>query len=187
MLENLEKMLPASPKKIKELKKEWRRLLMPELKALARDVSPFRKSKAKPLFGANLDKRNPDNISIFGMHPNVAEDPQYYSELPKEGFFEGRPTVAPIGGIGQKKAYGSTFRTIRKHQEHLKTLGRPLYGDHAKSMTDFFMHNGRVYGIYDEENFFPVYSIRSLAELVKDDPELESVIESTFLEALKRI
>lgn len=170
-----------SVKARKKIMTLWTRLFAAQLKQTAKDLNPFLKSKAKPLFKVKKDKKKKGQVNIFGLHPNVAEDPNY-TNLPKEGFYFGRMRLrVPINPRIKK------FRTVFKTQEHKATLGKKVAsGD--KTLTAFFNYNKRIYGFYDYERglYMPAYSTRSIPQIVAEYPQLENIMRESFKEAFEQ-
>lgn len=160
--------------------RDWKRIVTPKLREIAKDINPFRgKTKPKVLFGTAPDKRS-NAVSIWGVHPNVADDPRY--SIPPEGF----RAVAPFRvNIGKDTP---VWRTFRHAQVHTRDLGMRVYNTTAMDWA--FTYKKRVYGIVadwtDKARFgdvVPLYSQRSLPELVADYHGLEDVIKEAFEEA----
>ena len=158
--------------------KRWRRIVTPELRALSRQIDPFRggaKPKQKIVFGAEPDRRDKKAVSIWGVHPNIAADPRY--NTPPEGFRKVEPF--PV-----KTSRG--WITVDRAQSHWKKSHfiRPYWNG-----TNFQWHftiRGMVYGIASGR-VIPVYSTRSIPEMVMDYPELEEIIRRTFGQAVKEV
>ena len=175
LTEQLEALIPS---KRAAIIKRWRRIVTPELRALSRQIDPFG-GKAKPkqriVFGAEPDRRNKKAISIWGVHPNIAADPLY--NAPPEGFraVEPFPLKTSRGWI-----------TVDRAQTHWKKnhFVRPYWNS-----TDFQWHftiRGMVYGIASGR-VIPVYSTRSIPEMVMDYPGLEEIIRRTFGQAVEEV
>lgn len=161
--------------------RDWRRIVMPKLKEISKDINPFKgQAKPKVLFGTAPDKRS-SAVSIWGVHPNVADDPRY--STPPEGFRAVKPFRVDIGS---ERPVWKTFRHAQTHW-NMSQIGE-VYN--TTSMDWAFTYKKRVYGIVsdwtDKSRFgdvVPIYSQRSLPELVMDYPELETVIKEAFEEA----
>ena len=158
--------------------KRWRRIVTPELRALSRQIDPFA-GKAKPkqriVFGAEPDRRNKEAVSIWGVHPNIAADPQY--NTPPEGFRKVEPF--PV-----KTSRG--WITVDRAQAHWKKnhFIRPYWNS-----TNFQWHftiRGMVYGIASGR-VMPVYSTRSIPDMIMDYPGLEEIIRRTFGQAVNEV
>ncbi len=160
--------------------REWVKVFTVSVKDVVREINPFKRGKTKPLYKVKQDRRIKNQVDIFGLRPNVYEDP-HYTNIPKEGFYygEGRNRVP----INKAK---TEFRFIRKEQEHLQTLGKKIYGT---QLEDYFTIRKRVYGFSDVKlgTYRPAYSTRSIPQLVSQYPELECVMRQSFETAYKRI
>lgn len=158
--------------------KRWRRIVTPALRALSRQIDPFRgtaKPKQKIVFGAEPDRRDKKAVSIWGVHPNIAADPLY--NTPPEGFrsVEPFPLKTSRGWI-----------TVEKAQTHWKKnhFIRPYWNS-----TNFQWHftiRGMVYGIASGR-VMPVYSTRSIPDMIMDYPGLEEIIRRTFGQAVEDV
>ena len=179
MFDDLTKQLEAlSLRKRGDIIKRWRRIITPELRALSRQIDPFAgkaKPKQKIVFGAEPDRRNKKAVSIWGVHPNISADPQY--NTPPEGFrtVEPFPVETPHGWI-----------TISRAQTHWKKSHfiRPYW-----NRTNFQWHftiRGMVYGIASGR-VMPVYSTRSIPDMIMDYPGLEEIIRRTFGQAVEDV
>ena len=160
--------------------REWVKVFTVDMKDLAREINPFKRSKAKPLYKVKVDKKRKNTVDIFGLHPNVYEDPMY-TKIPKEGFVYGKGrNHIPVDKAKTK------FRFVKKEQEHLFKIGKKIYG---YQMEDYFTIRKRTYGFTDVEKglYHPAYSIRSIPMMVADYPELEDVMRQSFETAYKRI
>lgn len=163
--------------------RDWRRIVMPKLRELSKDINPFKgKTKPKVLFGAAPDKRS-NAVSIWGVHPNAADDPRY--SIPPEGFRAVEPFRVNIG------SERPVWRTFRHAQVHTEDLGGKVYN--TTPMDWAFTYKKRVYGIVAEMtrrakfgDVVPIYSTRSLPELVMEHPELETIIKDAFEEAYQK-
>ena len=158
--------------------KRWRRIVTPELRALSRQIDPFRgkaKPKQKIVFGAEPDRREKSAVSIWGVHPNIAADPRY--NTPPEGFrsVEPFPIKTPRGWV-----------TVEKAQTHWKKnhFIRPYWN--STSFQWHFTIRGMVYGIASGR-VMPVYSTRSIPDMIMDYPGLEEIIRRTFGQAVKEV
>ena len=185
MLEEIGQLLGRYNAKTRaKIVRDWRRIVTPKLRDLAKDISPFSgKTKPKALFGAAPDKVHSKYgaVSIWGVHPNVADDPRY--SIPPEGF---RAVVPFRVNIGSDRPI---WRTFRHAQTHWRT--NKLGTIYNRTGFDWvFTYKKRVYGIvadWTEKAKFgdvvPIYSSRSLPELVIEYPELETIIKDAFEEA----
>ena len=181
MFEDLEARLQAISKKQRVLViREWRRLMQPSITQAAKAINPFLKGVSKPIFRAKPDRYNDKAISIWGTHPNVADDPAVYPRIPREGWHETDPYTAKFIGT-------EIYRTMRKGQEHFDNDSD--FGSQEfitpEACDDYFTFNHRVYGQYDDYSgrAIPVYSKRALPDLVMEMPELEDIIIDCFEEA----
>lgn len=164
----------------KKILREWVKVFTVSVKDVVREINPFKRGKTKPLYKVKQDRRYKNQVDIFGLRPNVYEDPQYTS-IPKEGFFYGRGR----NHIPVNKAK-TEFRFIKKTQEHLSTLGKKIYGT---QLEDYFTIRKRVYGFSDVKlgTYRPAYSTRSIPQLVAEYPELEAVMRESFETAYRKI
>ena len=181
MFDDLTKQLEAlSLRKRGDIIKRWRRIITPELRALSRQIDPFAgkaKPKQKIVFGAEPDRRNKKVVSIWGVRPNIAADPQY--NTPPEGFRAVEPF--PV-----KTSRG--WATVKHAQVHWKKnhFIRPYWN--RTSFEWHFTLRGMVYGILvGTRRVIPIYSTRSIPEMVMDYPGLEEIIRRTFGQAVKEV
>ena len=170
---------PTSTKRAAIIKR-WRRIITPELRALSRQIDPF-SGKAKPkqkiVFGAEPDRREKSAVSIWGVHPNIAADPRY--NTPPEGFrsVEPFPIKTPRGWV-----------TVEKAQTHWKKnhFIRPYWN--STSFQWHFTIRGMVYGIIaGTKRVMPIYSTRSVPDMIMDYPGLEEIIRRTFGQAVEEV
>ena len=186
MFEDLTAKLEAfSTTKRAAIIKRWRRIVTPELRALGRQIDPF-KGKAKPkpksVFGAEPDRRDKQAVSIWGVHPNIAADPRY--NTPPEGFRSVKPfpVETPRGWITVKRAQAHWRKRHFVHpywnrtnfQWHF-TIGGMVYGIATGIESDGKHYAGHV---------IPIYSARSVPDMIMDYPGLEEIIRKTFEQAV---
>ena len=178
MFEDLEQRLNSIQKKQRMLViREWRRLMQPSITQAAKTINPFLKGTVKPIFRAKPDRYNDKAISIWGAHPNIADDPAVYPRIPREGWHETDPYIVHSPGT-------NIFRTMRKGQQHFKDEGGFGTEDFItpEACENYFTFNRRVYGQYDSDHSraIPVYSKRALPDLVMEMPELEDIVLDCF-------
>ena len=166
------------PSKRAAIIKRWRRIVAPELRALSRQIDPFRgtaKPKQKIVFGAEPDRRDKKAVSIWGVHPNIAADPRY--NTPPEGFRSVEPFPLKTSRGWITVSHAQTH--WRKHH-----FIRPYW-----NRTNFQWHftlRGMVYGIASG-HVIPVYSARSIPDMIMDYPGLEEIIRRTFVQAVEDV
>ena len=181
MFDDLTRQLEAIiPSKRAAIIKRWRRIVTPELRALSRQIDPFAgkaKPKQKIVFGAEPDRRNKKVVSIWGVHPNIAADPQY--NTPPERFRAVEPF--PV-----KTSRG--WATVKHAQVHWKKnhFIRPYWN--RTSFEWHFTLRGMVYGILaGTKRVIPIYSTRSIPDMIMDYPGLEEIIRRTFGQAVEDV
>ena len=181
MFDDLTRQLEALiPSKRAAIIQRWRRIIAPELRALSRQVDPFRgkaKPKQKSVFGVEPDRRNKKAVSIWGVHPNIAADPTY--NTPPEGF----RTVEPFA---VKTPRGWVI--LDKAQAHWRKrdFNRPYWN--TSYLEWHFAIRGRVYAtLAGTKRVVPIYSTRSIPEMVMEYPGLEEIIRRTFGQAVKEV
>ena len=175
LTEQLEALIPS---KRAAIIKRWRRIVAPELRALSRQIDPFRgkvRPKQKSAFGVAPDRRDKKAVSIWGVHPNIAADPTY--SIPPEGFRKVEPFAVktPRGWVMLDKA-----------QAHWRKRDfiRPYWN--TSYLEWHFTIRGRAYGtLAGTKHVIPVYSTRSVPDMLMDHPELEEIIRRTFGQAVK--
>lgn len=185
MFEDLEQRLNGIQKKQRMLViREWRRLMQPSITQAAKTINPFMKGTVKPIFRAKPDRYNDKAISIWGAHPNIADDPAVYPRIPREGWHDTEPYTARFLGT-------EIFRTMRKAQEHFADESEFGTDDFItpEACDNYFTFNHRVYGQYDAHNgrAIPVYSKRALPDLVMEMPELEDIVIDCFEAAWDKV
>lgn len=163
----------------KNIIKRWRALLVPELNELASRMNPF-EGKRKNLFTAKPNKRNYRSVSVWGIHPNIYNDPVAYPNVPPQGFLKSKKIRIHLTELNQ-------YRFVGRLQKHRKSVGNIF---NTTPLTDFFTIRKLVMGIKKgtekkKPAVIPVYSKRSLPEMVKDYDGLEQLIISTFEKAVK--
>lgn len=179
-----QKLEQFSAKQRAQIVRTWRRIMIPKLFALAKELNPF-EGKAKPsqksIFGVSsvVPKTTEGVISIWGVHPNAAADPVKYPSLPREGFRKlPKKVLVKFHKIG-------IYRYIGKAQEHWSTFPYAVYN--RTPLKDYFMLRGNVYGMkLDTLEPVPVYSARSVPELVSVYDGLEDIIIESFEEAMQK-
>lgn len=221
MFSDLERRLPTSYRKRRDLMKEMRKILAPAFRQLAREVNPFKvnpskyfgtvvpKQKENETFTERFDRHATERhisalIKIFGIHPNVADDPNRYPLAPQSEAF--KPTSPYVVRFSQNKwrrwnAYYGQYRTVKVAQEHSYSLGgadpldiRSGWNVHYDY---YYKHDKKVYGYTSlgrpsmstgmETNVFPIYSSRSIASLVESSPEVAELVRDAFLKASKKV
>lgn len=170
----------------------WRRIVAREIRKLGAEINPFTgKTKKTSLINTEPSKRNRKVVRIWGVHPNVADDPIQYPSLPREGWHTTRPYNAFI--------YGHWFR-MDKGQEHWDSDGKgsifkyPNVYNSSKKLDSYFYfesyfnYNGKLYGkiLKNYYGCVPIYSKRSIPEMISDYPKLKDIIVNTFNQAYEQ-
>jgi hypothetical protein len=156
----------------------WSALLAVEVRKYGLDINPFTgKTKKKSLINSEGQKKA---VRIWGVHPNVADDPAQYPALPREGWHKTKPYDAPL--------YGSVIRRMDRGQEHWGVEGKGAIFKHpnvynsSKSFDDYFQFKGKLYGKLSKDNnaCVPIYSVRSIPQMLVEQNELQYLIVDTF-------
>ena len=164
----------------------WRRIVAREIRKLGADINPFTgKTKKTSLINTEPSKRNRKVVRIWGVHPNVADDPIQYPSLPREGWHTTKPYNAFI--------YGNWLR-MNKGQEHWDSDGKgsifkyPNVYNSSKEFKSYFHYNGKLYGkiFKNYDDCVPIYSKRSIPEMISDYPQLKEIIVETFNQAYEQ-
>lgn len=130
------------------LMEKWRNYLAAELKELGASINPFT-GTTKNLIKTDAyeTKRHDDVVRLWGVRPNVANDPINYPKIPLGGWYDKNetpwgsgysqnhfPSERRIGfhkiereGIENRFAYNAKRKTIVKHEI-------PIYGKKYKSL-----------------------------------------------------
>jgi hypothetical protein len=181
MFEDLQKQLESFTERQRAIIcKQWIREAIPVLINRSKQLNPFLGVSKKSVFGANVDKKQDNAVSIWGARPNIGQDPQMYPQLPAPGWHDGQERRIYIGQFG-------IYRYSRLFQDHWKSIPEETFN--GKKASSFFAFpdrkaGARVYGIFGNRNIDQIYSTRSMAEIVEQDPDLEDSLRMAFERAV---
>lgn len=168
----------------KKLLIAWNFNFINSLKEFSKKANPFKKTKAKPLFGAARTDSTGSRIKVFGMRPNVAEDPMYTS-LPTS---KRKPSQVRYNIFINGK-----WRSVKTYQEHWESFPKPIFT--SKQIASYFIANKKLFGITAEtyspakrkHEAVPMYSTRTLSEIAYNSPELSEMSREAFEKALEEL